>query len=97
LEKGGRAKVSPGIKPDENLKVHQTPEYVEGNVIGRMPVGTQFQVLSEPICVPIKDTTKSAIMWQIQVDKSAMKFSDGSSKGWVVEGDNLNYYTEPMK
>jgi serine/threonine protein kinase len=97
LEKGGRGKVSTGIRPDENLKVHQTAEYVEGNVIGRMPIGTQFQILSDPICVPIEDTTKSAIMWQIQVDKSALKFSDGSSKGWVVEGDNLNYYTDPLK
>ena len=96
VKKGDQAKVAEGGSTLP-LRVHQNPEYNQGNVIYQLPIGTTLQVISDPVCVEIKETGKAVIMWQIQVDKKQMKFNDGSSKGWVVEGVNLDYFIEPMK
>jgi serine/threonine protein kinase len=97
VKKGNKARVSSGVKPDTHLKVHQTAEVNDGNVIYLLEIGTEFTIVGGPKCVDSESTGQSVIMWQIQVDKKEIKFNDGSSRGWVVEGESLAYYIERVK
>ena len=76
----------------DRLNVHETGLYTGVNQIGQLLYGTKFQLISEPVCVVGGQTRSTVIMWQIQVDQNEIKFTDGSSIGWVVEGDNGLYY-----
>lgn len=59
-----------------------------GNVIDKLPEGTEFEIISGPICYPRPGRNDAYIYWEISVPSRNIK-------GWVAEGDSQNYYIEP--
>lgn len=59
------------------------------NVIDNLPEGTEFEIISGPICYPRPERNDSYLYWEISVPSRNVK-------GWVAEGDLNGYYIEPM-
>jgi hypothetical protein len=59
------------------------------NVIDNLPEGTEFEIISGPICYPRPERNDSYVYWEISVPSR-------SAKGWVAEGDLNGYYIEPL-
>ncbi len=59
-----------------------------GNVIDKLPEGTEFEIIGGPICYPRPGRNDAYVYWEISVPSRNIK-------GWVAEGDSQNYYIEP--
>lgn len=94
LKKGKNATV---VTDNEDLNVRSSPELIAGNVVYQLPHGTVVEVVKDkesPQCYYTnKEQTQGVIFWLIRVKD--FTFDDGSKMGWVVEGDNIEYYIVP--
>lgn len=63
-------------------RIRTEPE--DGEIIGRMPAGSEFTILDGPIC-----GTNDGLTWW-QVDYNGLV-------GWTAEGENENYWLEPTE
>ncbi len=94
LKKGKTATVG---TDREDLNVRSSPELIPGNIIYQLPDGTVVEIVKDkdsPKCYYTNDDeTTGVIFWLIKV--TDITFTDGSKMGWVVEGDNIEYFIEP--
>lgn len=99
VEKGIMVRV---ITDDEILYVRSSPQILPGNanIIGEFLHGVELQVLNGPdedvfACYTIdEERNQRVIFWRIRIPEGT--FRDGSTIGWVAEGDSIEYYIEPL-
>lgn len=69
-----------------SVRLRSSPQYLDDNIITKLPQGTSFSVIGGPICGEYPDG--KYIYWQVDVQNL-----DGSTlQGWLAEGDEENYY-----
>ena len=56
----------------------------EGDVIGLIPPGGMFDVMDGPQCGPVN----GLVWWKVNYNGAV---------GWTAEGENGEYYLEPMQ
>ncbi len=77
LAPGGLGRVTPGLP--NNLRISPS---LQAQIIGQIPAGAVFEVLSGPQCDPA-----GLAWWQV---------SYGGLTGWTAEGQGSTYYVDPV-
>ncbi len=72
----------------KEVRFRSSPEYLDTNVIQKLPEGTYFSIIGGPVCGEYPDG--KYIYWEVEVQQN-----DGTIlQGWLAEGDKENYYIE---
>jgi hypothetical protein len=71
------------------LRIRDTPEVADDNVITQVTEGSTFTIIGGPVCAPVPETETAFVFWEIELEVSGLT-------GWVAEGDETAYYIEKI-
>ena len=71
------------------LRIRETPEVADDNVITQITEGAAFVIIGGPVCTSIPEAETAFVFWEIELEASGLT-------GWVAEGDESAYYIEAI-